>query len=69
MEMQKVKSSNISAIGYDPDDQVLHVEFNNGKSFEYQGVTPAAFDELQNAKSIGGFLHKNIKSNFKCLPL
>lgn len=69
MEMQAIKSSMIKAMGYDADSEELHVEFNNGKGFKYPGVTQAAFDELQSADSVGSFFHKNIKNNFKGVPV
>ena len=38
MERTPVSSSNIAAIGYDPDSGVLEVEFTNGAVYSYSGV-------------------------------
>ena len=35
MERQYVSSSNIASIGYDPDNQVLEIEFLSGAVYQY----------------------------------
>lgn len=62
MDMQPVESSNVSAVGYDPDSQTLHVEFKGGSRYEYAGVPPEAHAELMQSDSIGRHLHERIKS-------
>ena len=49
MERQYVSSSNIASIGYDPDNQVLEIEFLSG------------YDGLMAADSNGKFLDVYIK--------
>jgi len=38
MDRTPVSSSNISAIGYDSDSEMLEVEFTNGAVYSYSGV-------------------------------
>ena len=38
MERTRVSSSNIRAIGYDPQSQALELEFLNGGIYQYLGV-------------------------------
>ena len=38
MERQYVSSSNIASIGYDPDNQVLEIEFLSGAVYQYYDV-------------------------------
>ena len=61
MDMQPVESSNVAAVGYDPDTQTLHVEYRNGGRYEYAGVPPDSHAELMASDSIGRHLHTRIK--------
>ena len=46
-EMQYVDSSNIEAIGYDPDNQELHVRFlKSGETYVYYSVEEWVFQEF-----------------------
>lgn len=60
-EMIAVESSNLQAIGYDPDNMELYVDFLNGSRYRYFDVPEDVFDEFQVADSKGKFLHQNIK--------
>jgi hypothetical protein len=60
MEREKVSSSVISAVGYDPDVKVMEVEFKSGKVYQYQGVSPGTHASLLDAKSKGQFVVENI---------
>lgn len=50
MERQYVSSSNIASIGYDPDNQVLEIEFLSGAVYQYYvsdcSTTSCVFDFL-----------------------
>lgn len=64
MERTPVSSSNISAIGYDADNQVLEVEFTNGAVYSYSDVPSGEYDGFMNADSKGKYLHANIKNRY-----
>ena len=66
MERLPVKSSNIAAVGYDPTEQILEVEFKNGGIFAYQGVPAQEVVNLHGAESVGKYLHSKIRPNFQC---
>lgn len=55
MKMQEVKSSNIAAVGHAFD--ILFVEFKNGSTYRYNGVTEEQFNKLLSAGSIGKHLN------------
>lgn len=59
-----VTSSAISAIGYDPESQVLHVEMPNGHVYTYDGVSPSAHAALIGAESIGRHFGTEIKGKY-----
>ncbi len=44
--MCPVDSSNIAAVGYDPAQQVLQVDFHHGSRYRYQSVPSYVFDEF-----------------------
>lgn len=56
MERQYVSSSNIASIGYDPDNQVLEIEFLSGAVYQYYDVPQSVYDGLMAADSHGKFL-------------
>lgn len=67
--MKPVKSSTIKAIGHDPARQVLTVEFANGGTYEYQGVSAEQFEAFHSAESIGKHHHQHIRGKFEFTKL
>jgi hypothetical protein len=65
MQRQPVSSSNLASIGYDPDSQVLEVEFLNGGLYQYFGVPQGLYDELMAAGSHGSFFSQHIRNQFQ----
>lgn len=69
MERLKVDSSAAAAVGYDPDTQVLEVEFHGkngapGKVWQYSPVSQAIYDEMMAPDgSIGRTLGQKVKAN------
>lgn len=61
--MHDVKSGQIESIGHTGD--TLIVRFKNGGTYHYHGVSAETFDSMKEAKSVGSFLHRNIKPNHK----
>ena len=64
MELHPVKSSNIKAVGYDPDAQRLVVEFHTGKKYAYRDVSPEVHEAFLGAKSIGLYFGLNIRNKY-----
>jgi hypothetical protein len=61
-EMIFVDSSNIEAIGYDPESRELHVRFlKSGETYVYYEVEEWEFEEFKRADSKGVHLNSNIK--------
>lgn len=61
VELSPVDSSNIEAVGFDPDAGELHVRFKGGKTYCYSGRTQAEHDALVQADSIGAHFHKHLR--------
>lgn len=51
IEMKPVESSNIQAIGHDPDASELHVTFKSGATYVYSDVDAKLHEIITNAAS------------------
>lgn len=61
-EMHPVSSSNIAAVGYDADSESVYIEFLNGSTYKYNGVTESEFENLKTASSVGSYFNRNYKN-------
>jgi len=59
--MTPVKSSNITAIGYNKKELQLLVEFKGGKTFGYKYVSQDELNALLGAESVGKHFNEFIK--------
>lgn len=64
-EMISVDSSNIAAVGY-TDNSELIVQFHSGTVYKYHGVPRQRFLGLLSASSTGKFLNSEIKPFHEC---
>ena len=64
MDKHPVASSNVRAIGYDPETQTLEVEFHGGSVYQYYGVPDNMHQNIMEASSKGQFLHMYIKNSY-----
>ncbi|EME1463688.1 MULTISPECIES: KTSC domain-containing protein [Serratia] len=65
MDRQPVVSSNIRSVGYDVNDSILEIEFNNGAIYQYFDIPENIYFDLISSDSIGGYLARHIKGNFR----
>lgn len=64
MKREAVESSNITSIGYDPDEQKLEVEFHGGSIYQYFEVPETLYRYFIEAESKGKFFAQNVKGYF-----
>ncbi len=64
MERKRVNASNIRAVGYDPRERVLEIEFSNGSIYQYSGVSAEVHRRLMNAPSPGSLFSDSIEESF-----
>ncbi len=64
IELTPVTSSNVAALGYDEENQELHVEFLGGGLYIYEGVPPEVAFKVQTATSIGKAIDEHCKDCF-----
>jgi hypothetical protein len=69
VERTPVSSSNIAAIGYDEDSQVLEIEFNDGSVYQYSGVPRSEYDGIMNADSRGKYVNANVRKRYPYVKL
>ncbi len=69
MEREPVQSSTIQAIGYDPAAQVLEIEFQSGRVYQYRDVPPAVAATLRAAPSAGAYFSRHVRNNYECWRL
>lgn len=64
MEVTKVTSSNIDAIGYDPVQRILKVVFKSGSIYDYYEVDQQIYEGLMSADSIGRTFNQTVRNVF-----
>jgi hypothetical protein len=65
MKLEPVQSSNIAAIGHDPEKNQLVVQFKSGATHAYEGVSAEDHAALIGAESVGKHFHANIRNRFE----
>lgn len=62
--MNPVESSQITAIGYDPEARRLFILFKNGAAtYAYENVSEVQYENLMNAESVGSYFSRTIQTN------
>lgn len=61
LNRQRVSSSSIRSIGYDPDNKILEIELRHGGVYQYFQVPAEAHRSFLGASSIGGHYTRFIK--------
>lgn len=67
MNYVKVRSSNVKAVGYNPETTTLGVQYLNDTEYYYYNVPIEHYDAALRAPSVGSYLHQHIKKGqYKC---
>lgn len=61
MELVRVESSMIYAVGYDEETRTLEIVFNSGGIYHYADVPPEEYEGLLNADSKGRYFLAHIR--------
>lgn len=64
MDRLPVDSSNLAAVGYDPETRTLEIEFRNGRVYRYFDVPSDVYEELMAADTLGGYFNRNIRNRY-----
>lgn len=65
MQRTPVESSHIAAIGYDPNEFLLEIEFDDGAVYQYRRVPVHIWAGLAHAASKGGYFHQYIRDRYE----
>jgi KTSC domain len=64
MEMKKINSGQLRAIGYDAKARILQVQLDTGTTLQYSGVGEGLWQRLSNSGSAWSFYRDNIEEEF-----
>jgi hypothetical protein len=64
MEMKKINAGKLRAIGYDPRERILRVEFEDGTAIDYSGVGAEVWRKLSSSASAWSYYRDNIEEEF-----
>jgi hypothetical protein len=64
MEMKRINAGKLRAIGYEPRDRILRVEFDDGSAIDYQGVGTEVWRRLSTSGSAWSYFRDNIEEEF-----
>ena len=64
MDMKKINSSKLRAIGYDAGARLLRVQLDNGTTLEYSGVGREIWQRLSTSGSAWSYYRDNIEEEF-----
>ena len=66
MEMIAVRSSAMTAVGYDPATRRMKIRFEQGHSYDFCGVPSTIHNGLMAALSKGAYYNQHIRDRFQC---
>jgi len=64
MEMKKINSGKLRAIGYDRRARLLQVQLDDGSMLQYSGVGEEAWRRFSNSGAAWSFYRDNIEEEF-----
>ena len=64
MEMKKINSGKLRAIGYDAPTRMLQVQFDGGSTVQYGGVGEDTWRRFSSSRAAWSFYRDNIEEEF-----
>jgi hypothetical protein len=64
MDMKKISAGKLRAIGYDAQQRILRVEFDDGSAIDYAGVGRELWQRFSSSGSAWSFYRDNIEDEF-----
>lgn len=66
MEMIRVSSDAISAIGYDAETMRMRVRFTSGSAYSFCRVPAHVFESFMRSASKGSYYNNHIRGRYQC---
>lgn len=63
MKLTPVESSNLKAVGYDPETKAMRVQFHSGDTWSYADVSEQEHSDLMASKRKGVHFHHLIRKH------
>jgi hypothetical protein len=64
MEMKRINTGKLRAIGYDAKERILRVELEGGVAIDYSGVGVEVWRKLSSSASAWSYYRDNIEDEF-----
>jgi hypothetical protein len=64
MEMKKIHSGKLRAVGYDARERILRVEFDDGSAIDYSGVGAEVWRRLSTSGAAWSYYRDNIEEEY-----
>ena len=64
MEMKKINSGKLRAVGYEARNRLLQVQLDDGTTLQYSGVGEEAWRRLSTSASAWSYYRDNIEEEF-----
>lgn len=64
MEMKKINSGKLRAIGYDAKTRLLQVQLDNGDTLQYSGIGEEMWRRLSSSSTAWSYYRDNIEEEF-----
>ncbi|MFA5188286.1 MAG: KTSC domain-containing protein [Patescibacteria group bacterium] len=64
MQRQSVNSTDLKSVGYEPQTNILEIEFKKGSIYQYSEVPDYIYTGLIGAASHGKYFNAHIKKHF-----
>ena len=69
MEMKRISSGKLRAVGYDARSRTLRVELADGNVIEYSGVGDEVWRRLSTSGAAWSYYRDNVEDEFSARPL
>lgn len=64
MEMKRINSGKLRAVGYEPRERTLRVELDDGSVIDYSGIGDEVWRRLSSSGSAWSYYRDNIEEEF-----
>lgn len=68
MEMKRINSGKLRAVGYDARARCLRVEFDDGQVLDYRGVGDEVWRRLSSSASAWSYFRDNVDEEYSARP-
>lgn len=64
MQTKTIDSTSVAEVGYEQEENLLRVQFQNGSTYDYFDVPADVYEGILRAPSAGRFFNENVSGEF-----